>query len=239
MSDLTIDAVSSTFVTGDADSTYSWNHTISSDANLLLIALGARDGTSADLDTTYVRYNGVDATKAVGIKSTAGIVQAEIWYLLKANLPAAGTYLIEVQHNNGLSTLRSAAVGAISLENAHQAPPEASASNATGTATGTISTSITTLTDGAFVIDLVTGDEGSNTWDPDDGQTEQFDEQSGQLASSLGTFKMITAGLRSQGWTLSGVGSGNLAHALVAVRPAVSQSASAPVVIHNLRRRLH
>lgn len=98
------------------------------------------------------------------------------------------------------------------------------ASEITGGFGGTISDSITSLTDGAWLMSGVNR-QGAGAFTPDAGETELYDQDNsdgslGQTAVSY--FEKSTAGAETIGWTLSS--SDNAQMATVAVKP----SASAP-----------
>jgi hypothetical protein len=136
---------------------------------------------------------------------------ADLWYLPEAGLPAAGTYNVEIT----TSGYTSKSVGAISMEGVAQQAPEASNTN-TNVGPDYISTSITTLTDGAWVVDVV--ENGNpNSFTPDGGQTERYDQTASSSDGAASTKEMATAGATSMGWSAN---ANRLAHVVAAFAPA-------------------
>jgi hypothetical protein len=198
-----------------------FTHTIGGGTNRLLVV-----GISAECDVSVsvssVTYNGQGLTKAASaVADTSTVGVAELWYLLEADLPSAGTYTVAV--NTSGYAVKS--VGAVSFEGVAQQAPEAT-NTSTNVGPNSISTSITTLTDGAWVVDVVV-DGNASAFTPDGGQTEQYDEVASSSTGAASTKEMATAGATSMGWS---AGSANrLAHVVAAFAPA-SDLASNPMV---------
>jgi hypothetical protein len=107
-------------------------------------------------------------------------------------------------------------VGAISFEGVAQQAPEATNTN-TNVGPNSISTGITTVTDGAWVVDVVV-DGNADAFTPYGGQTEQYDEVASSSTGAASTKEMATAGSTNMGWS---AGSANrLAHVVAAFAPA-------------------
>jgi hypothetical protein len=179
----------STGTGADGDSVVTWNHTVGSGANrLLVVAAAAEDWPGTPLAVQSVTYNGVALTRAISRQIpdfSIGTDIAELWYMLDAQLPSAGTYQVRISLAD--TTTLGLAGGALSFTNAKQAAPEDTASNALLNAS-TIQTSITALTDSTLVIDAVVNG-GFGEFTPGGGQFEHFDLTAGgslgfQFASS-------------------------------------------------------
>ena len=108
---ITFDAASSLAVSS-AVSTASWNHTVASSVNsILIVSAGFRTTASSIVNTTAVTYGGVALTKAVSIanQDTARIqVQEDLWYLLN---PTAGLSSIHVTWSNSSISFAHGAFG--------------------------------------------------------------------------------------------------------------------------------
>jgi prepilin-type N-terminal cleavage/methylation domain-containing protein len=197
-----------------------FTHTIGGGTNRLLV-VGISAECNEGITVSSVTYNGQGLTKAASVVADTGTVgTADLWYLLEADLPAAGTYNVEVT----TSGYAVKSVGAISLEGVAQQAPEASTTN-TNVGPDYISTSITTLTDGAWVVDVV--ENGNpNSFTPDGGQTERYDVVASSSDGAASTKEMATAGSTSMGWSSS---ANRLAHVVAAFAPAAASSPLVPL----------
>ena len=164
---ITFDAASSAT---SGTSPLSWFHTVGSGNNRLLVVSIGIEGDSTVGNITGVTYNSVALTKAV--ENFVGDYQnTEIWYLLN---PPAGSANVAVTTNGDPGDING---GAISVFGAAQSGPEATSSQDDAVAGWTtIQTNITTLTDGAWVFDVI-GSGEPRTFTPDAGQTERFDQE--------------------------------------------------------------
>ncbi len=195
-----------------------FSHTIGSGSNRLLVVSIASEGWAAgSYDVTAVTYDTISLTKAVeNTVGSSAFMNTEIWYLLDADLPSAGTYTVSVAVSG---TPQEINAGAVSVTGAAQRAPEAiAASDDNENGAGSIQTGITTLTDGAWVFDCV-GSGNNITFTPDAGQTE-FYEQGVSTSGGAGSYEeKSTAGLETQGWTADAT-SNRLSHVLAAFAPA-------------------
>ena len=194
----------------------SFSHTIGSGSNRLLVVGVSMEHDASGPAVSSITYNGQQLTKI----DSRGIYndyygRAELWYSLEANLPSAGAYNIVVNIPTAPEEL---IVGAISLSGVAQQAPEAKGESSADYS-DTISTSITTLTDGAWLVDAVhSGMEYGCT--PNSGQTERYDRAGGADTSRLAasTKEVAAAGSTSMGWTQSGAN--RMAHEVAAFAPA-------------------
>jgi len=108
--------------------------------------------------------------------------------------------------------------GAISLLNVAQQAPEAVTANS-NSGLASISTNITTLTDGAWVVDVVgCGNMGSFTTTTS-GMVERYGEENTTSVSSAGSTKPVaSAGSTTMSWDHSNAN--RLTHSLAAFAPA-------------------
>ena len=152
-------------------STLTLSHTIGNDANRMLVV-----GVEAESDYTVgcgvgsITYGGVPLTMAdATVVGTTYLQCVELWYLIAPNVGSDDlvvTWNGDVDNRNG---------GAISISNTAQQAPEATADNVIESGTS-ITTSITTLTDGAWVVDAVgSGNEGTDFVTGEAGQIERYD----------------------------------------------------------------
>jgi hypothetical protein len=190
--------------TNSGSNTLTFQHTIGCGSNRLLVVSIAVEG-SVTYDINDVTYDGVSLTKGVeNAVGSATYLNTEIWYMLDAALPAAGTYDIVITTTAGDTTDTNINAGAISVTGAAQGVPEATAVNDDAEAgAATIQTGITTSTDGAWIFDSVGSGQPRN-FTPFDGRTEFFDIM-GASSGGAGTYEeKATAGLETQRWDVDG-----------------------------------
>ena len=196
----------------------SFSHTIGSGSNRLLVVGVSIEHNASGPTVSSITYNGQPLTKidSRGI-TTDYYGRAELWYSLEASLPSAGTYNIVV---NTPTAPEELIAGAVSWDGLAQQAPEAKGESSAGSQ-DTISTSITTLTDGALLVDAVhSGMEYGFT--PDSGQTERYDVTGGAVTSRLAasTKEVAVAGSTTMGWTMTGAN--RMAHEVAAFARASS-----------------
>ncbi len=213
---ITFDSGSSSF-SSSAGNTLSWSHTIGSEPNrLLVVGLAAEDPCVNDLVISSVKYNGVNMTLVPGssrIEGTSTRMKTELYYLLNGSLPAAGTYTVTVTYAGQVDNRNG---GAVSLAYVKQQSAEA-VNTSSNSGSGTISTNITTLTNGAWVVDVVgSGNPGSFTTTAS-GMVERWDVSADSSCGAASTRPVSTAGTVTLSW--SGPANRN-SHSLAAFAPA-------------------
>lgn len=214
--DIQFDSASSQSVNA---ATLNLNHAVGGGADRLLVVSVAVEaaGGSADL-TAPPTFDGVDMTKA--IDRTVGSsydMNTEIWYMLEADLPAAGSYQLSIQAS-GADDITAVA---ISVTGAAQQGPEATAGSDDGEGGApSIQTQVTTLSDRAWIFDCVGSGNAISGFSPDAGQTERGDSAAASSRGAAGTEEKTTAGLETQGWTASG--SNRISHVVAAFAPTVT-----------------
>ena len=164
---ITRDAVSHAVSTGST-SVLTWTHTLGSGpSRAVILAVGVTDSVAspdANAMVTSVLFNGVYATpipNSLVYGGTTGMVQTQLFYLTDSELPAAGT-LYRTGEPRRFGCRRS---GRSNFAVRRQ--PGASRGRGDEQATtgvDLIGTSITTLTNNAWIIDLV---EDNNVTAPD------------------------------------------------------------------------
>ena len=220
-STITEDAVSHAASSGPAG-TLSWTHALGSGGSrAVVIAVGEADSVASPDQyavVTSVTFNGVYATpipNSTVYGGTSGMVQTQLFYLLEPELPAAGTYTIQV---NLAGSIAGVSAGAVSLIGVNQGPPEAVATNKVTSGADLISTTITTLTNNAWIVDLVE-DGDTATLTANAGQTIAWQAEAKLGTGGSSTEAVPTAGAASLGWS----GSANrLTQSLAAFPPATA-----------------
>jgi prepilin-type N-terminal cleavage/methylation domain-containing protein len=212
---ITYDSVSSG--TASYTTTETFSHTIGSGTNRVLVVGVTFEDCDDYPSVTGITYNGqpltpIDSGQVISGNGCGG--RAELRYLLEADLPSAGAYNVVVSTSGTFDEL---VAGAISLENVAQQAPEASNSNSNDAQT-TISTNITTITDGAWLVDVVHSGNETGDFVPNSGQTQRYQQVSGSGTGAGSTKPIATAGVTSAGWTSAGAN--RLAHVVAAFAPA-------------------
>ncbi len=200
------------------------NYTASPGTDQVLVVLVGTDA-GGNPAVTGVSYGGSALTQAAGARGTASQrAQAnatDIWYLL-----APPTGVAQDIEASFASDFGGGAMAAMILENAAQQAPEATNNNDAQGASG-ISTDITTLTDGAVVVDAVSlGDDSPlPSWTPGAGIVERADfavdppGTGADMGFAAGTREVASAGLVTNDWS-AGSSQGTVAHSLAAFAPA-------------------
>ncbi len=207
-----------------SDDTINWSHTIGSGNNrILLVGTVGKDRSDNNLLIDTITYNSIPLIPVAGSAIMVGTgtgndlrVKTELYYLLDGNLPPAGSYDVNVTYSGNVKRI---CTGAVSLRNVEQQPAEAVNTNYNENL-DTISTNITTLTDGSWLIDVV-GCSNQGIFDVNNGnkQIERFDVNSVSSAAAGSTRATASAGPTAMGWTFS-YGAERLAHSVAAFAPA-------------------
>ena len=177
------------------------SHTIGSQSNrLLVVHLGLIGNPSGGVvDVTGVTYNGVAMTLAanIGGNYNGWGTRSVIYYMLEANLPAAGAYNIVASFNKSAS---ESFIGAVSYYNVKQQAPTNTATNADGD-TSNPSTSITTTEDNSLIVESLNHHATGVNLSAANSQTERWDT-AGSYQRQVGSDVIrTTAGTASVGWT--------------------------------------
>ena len=217
---IAIDSQSSGSAAGASSLTFS--HTIGGSSNRILV-VGVSIETCNPYETvSSITYGGktltpLNSAQVTSSNSCRGRV--ELYYLLEADMPGAGPFNVVV---TATGLCDAVAAGAISLTSVAQQAPEASNTNANDAQT-TISTNITSLTDGAWLVDVVhSGNPG--TFTANSGQSVRYDQPSSTSEVAGSTLLVASAGNASLGWT--NTGANRLAHAVAAFAPATGCSSA-------------
>ena len=207
------DAVASDNTTS---SPLTFSHTIGGGSNRLLVVLIGIEAPLGNTTINDVTYDSVSMTSAVqNLTGTSFHMRTAVYYILDADLPSAGTYTVSIT----ASLAQNIQAGVISITGAAQQAPEATANSGDGqSGDDWIETQITTLTDGAWIFDVV-GSGSAVTFTPNSGQTERFDVTGPSSGTAGGTKEVATAGPEVINWTTD-TSSNRISHSLAAFAPA-------------------
>jgi hypothetical protein len=199
--------------------TLSWTHTTTGSNRLLVVGFKGDSTLSLD-DISGVTYNGVAMT-AIYTGQTAG--SDRFYYLYYLLNPASGANTVQITAFNA-HYLFGASASYTGVQQSGQ--PDAMNSNS-GTATGSLTTSVTTVADNSWVVmfGVVSNDDG--TLAAGTGATERVatDFNAGALFDSNAS--KTPAGSYSMTWTTPG-SSYNKGSLLVSFSPAGGGGATAP-----------
>ena len=214
----------------------SWTHTIGGgQSRILVVGLGAEDSSAGQIEIDTIEYNGVamdpvaGSSKSVSSGSPTYYMKTDLYYLLENELPASGSYTVTVTYFGEINRICG---GSISLENVTQEPAEAGNTNSHSSASS-ISTNITTVTDGAWIVDVVGngGAGGANAFTPiAAGMTERYDVTSASSTGAGSTKPVASAGVATVSW--SNTVSNRMTHSVAAFAPVNLKKAGAPAPQH-------
>jgi len=200
---ITFDAASS--AGAGAVAVVSWSHTVGNGADRMLV-VGVTTESAPDALATSVTFGAQALTKVINSRAVQGspATATELWYLPAPNM-GAGT--ITVNLSPAVSSGNGTACGAVSLFGVKQAAPEAVATSATGSGTA-YSLGITTLTDGAWLVDVVNNGAANSSFTTNtSGMTERWDVTGDtQMAGACSTREVVTRGAVTDTWTSTGTG---------------------------------
>ncbi len=212
---ITFDAASS--AGAGAVAVVSWPHTVGNGADRMLV-VGVTSESAPDALATSVTFGAQALTKVTNSRAVQGspATATELWYLPAPNM---GNATITVNLSPAVSSGNGTACGAVSLFGVKQAAPEAVATSAAGSG-GTYSLGITTLTDGAWLVDVVNnGAANASFTTTASGMTERWDVNGDtQMAGACSTREVVTRGAVTDTWTSTGTGT--KAQSIAAFAPA-------------------
>lgn len=220
---VTVGTVSTGFNEAAANS-FTLSHTLEAGENRMVVALiGREDQDNAnDMPITGVTYGGQAMTVVTGAHGEVGtsfLAHTDIAYLLEANLPADGAHDLVVNLTGENNNIEAAAV---TLSNVRQQAPEASANGSQPNADTPITTSITTVSNNALVLDIVisgAGADGSGDITATVAGMNRIFSLEAPSSHIAGATKLVpTPGSTDMGWEKANV-SNRFAHSLVAIAP--------------------
>jgi pectate lyase len=209
----TFDAASERASRGTSDH-LSWTHTLGAGPNRLLVVGVTVDACGPRVPEPAVTFNGVALAPVPGGTAGSSGLRTQLFYLLEAGLPPAGRYVVLVSlphHAGGL------AGGAISMVGLAQAPPEAVAATASDRPARSVSSTLTTLTPQAWILETVGADVGDPLWPTSPDQYPRYATHSHRLSVAGGAAEAAEPGTHGLGWRLHG--RGRLAHVAAAFAP--------------------
>lgn len=204
-----------------------WDHLLGNGPNrYVIVAVQIEQAGGVTRTVSGVTFNGVAMTAVSS--GAADIVEAgtqqrvELWYMLEASLPAGpGRYQIVVTLSSALAASGSCQAHSMSLVRRAQSAPEAVVTSTDATDDTTHSSSITTLTDHAVVIDAIGGGQAGELTPSVHYQTKRVETQEETLGAvlAMSTRRVIDSGAVTFGWE-SSVTQNRWAHVLVSIAPA-------------------
>ncbi len=213
--EITYDSAASGAVSGGVSLV--WTHTVGEGENVILVVgLAAEDGSSGDMTVSSVTCNGVTMTAADGsavtVSSGGETTKTELFYILS---PARGanqiavTYAGDVDYKTG---------GSITLFNVKQQGPEVVVANSV--LGDYISTSITTLSDESWLVDLL-GCGNSGTFTDDYSEYDKvWEEPLGGEMTGAGAVRPLDFPQEYKNLAWKHSNGNRIGHSVIAIAPA-------------------
>ncbi|MCA9400127.1 MAG: VCBS repeat-containing protein, partial [Candidatus Omnitrophica bacterium] len=173
-------------------------HQVGTGSNrILIVSFAAKEFTSAVPEVTSMTFNSLPLTRiARETNTTSAKTDSEMWYLLN---PPSGNYQLQINLSGEIDGLT---FGVISLNNVKQQSYEdVATSSGTGNAP---SVSLTTITDGAWVVDSLAHRGYTTTTNASSGQTEFYKIKNSPDVQGGGSYKEVAiAGSTTIDWNLT------------------------------------
>ncbi len=170
----------------------------SNDYRLLLVMVGLGNASTSSLVST-VKYNGTDLSRVTWVNDNVDS-GAEIWYLVA---PEVGTYNVVVTYDGE----PDAGVVVLSLYGVDQTNPIGAYDTNQGSGAG-VSSSLTTIYNSSWIVDVNAIDSSVVTMTPNSGQEERYDfvagAGGGMFGMSVSTREVGQVGSYTNNWTASG-----------------------------------
>jgi MSHA biogenesis protein MshQ len=185
-----------TAVSSASVSSLTWNHTVGSGSNgILIVGISFRDG---NVSVTSVTYGGTALTRIGAQNSGGNQNRTEMWYLLA---PASGTASVHIS----MSASKAVVATSISFFGVSQTTPLGTAAFASSGGSTTASVTVTSAS-GQVVIDTVTANGDARSLTAGASQTQQWNSYSGSgdASNARGAGSTQTAGATTttMSWTL-------------------------------------
>ncbi len=217
----------------DDDGSLSFTHTLASGSNRVVVVGVAIETRDSNASVDSITYGGVNMTPIAGSKHFYDYGYAnmtQLFYVRESDLPNDGNNTVSISHDG-----EEILAGAVTLNNVDQSGPEAVASNHEYEPS-TLSTSITTLTDNAILIDVVSGGNSlpRGALEAQSAQTELWYDGSDGSQGGMSTRLVSNAGSYNMDWDWSPTGSSELIRGVQSVTaffPASSTSTSLNITI--------
>jgi len=201
----------------------------------LTCCISAEDGTDADLllVSVVVDPGGVNKALTNGVEVSNGGAgfsnSASIWYLKDADFPANGTYDVVTTYTGQVTEY---GITANVYEGVDSTSPEASGSNALKSVTQ-VSAAITTVTNGAWIVDCCSSGDGVVSISPDSPQISRNVTDVDSHWHGVSDIAIATAAATSTDWTAA-----SFENRLVLANLALKPKGAAAAGIEILRRRI-
>jgi pectate lyase len=196
----------------------SWTHDLGSGPNrILVVGVTIEDNQDRDpgIATTF---NGTPMVPVPGGLAVArdgkGFLLTQLYYLLEASLPPAGTYPVAVRLAQTVHEIGGVSTSLVGLA---QAPPEAVGVAATARGGAGIATPLTTLTPRAWIVDVVGADVDRALSPTGAGEILRASALGRSVSIATGAFPAYAAGPYDLAWSLAGTG--RLAQVAVSFAP--------------------
>jgi pectate lyase len=191
-----------------------WSHTLGGGSNRVLVVSVTTVDHQPLAPGVAVTFNGTPVQSVPGGVAVTGddkgVLRTELFYLLDAALPPAGTYEVAVELERTVSEIGG---GSSSLSGLAQAVPEAVAVN---TSARKVTTTLATITPRAWIVEAAGTDE-DNALTPGGADQALRYAATGRAAAIAGSAsRAIAAGPRSLSWS---VRAGRIAHVAAAFAP--------------------
>jgi hypothetical protein len=182
----------------DVPSSVTVSHTIGGNARRVLI-VGVTWKDSNFTQVSSVTYNGISMTLLTQVDDTnTPRAYSAIYYLLQADLPAAGAYNVVVTFGQALT--RGAVVGAMSFWNVKQQIDVSATAYVQNNAY--VSCNITPIFLNSWIVDnYASGALASANSTPDVGQTARWNEKNGSTHGGGSTRELTDLTPATMGWT--------------------------------------
>ncbi|HYC92354.1 MAG TPA: immunoglobulin domain-containing protein [Thermoanaerobaculia bacterium] len=190
-----------------------WSHTLGGGPNRVLVVGVTTVDNQPLAPNATVTFNGTPVQPVPGGVAVTGddkgVLRTELFYLLDASLPPAGTYEVAVELERTVSEIGG---GSSSLSGLAQAAPEAVAAN---TSSRTLTTTLTTLTSRAWIVEAA-GTDDDNTLAPGAGQPLRYTATGRAAAVAGSAARAASIGTHNLTWS---VRAGRIAHVAAAFAP--------------------
>lgn len=183
ISEATLDDTPQTNTGTDGDT---FNHTIGSGDNRVLIVCVATRGTTTSNTLVDSTFNSVAMTEAITVASAGSgtNVRSTIFYMLESSLPVAGSYEVDVTTPSG--TADETIVTVFSYSDVTQAAPDTAFAGSESSISD-IQTDITTTGVDGIAIDCFAGGNGAQSTESQTGQIERGDASTANMELAVST----------------------------------------------------
>jgi pectate lyase len=194
----------------------SWSHPLGGGPNrVLVVSVTTVDNQPRDPQVS-VTFNGTSLLPVAGgtavTSDDKGVLRTQMFYLLESSLPAAGAYGVEVSLKQTVSEI---AGGSVSLAGLAQAAPEAVVAGSSTRTSPAVSSSLTTLTNRAWIVDAAGSED--DTAPTSASGTSRYSTTGRRAGVAATATRADIAGPRQLQWTAGG--SSRVAYVAAAFAP--------------------